>query len=397
MLAMTIHPEVQKKGQAAVDEAVGRGRLPDFNDDITYVDAIVREVLRWHPVLPLSVVHAVTENDIYKGYHIPAGAVVIGNAWAILHDETTYGPRTDQFIPERWLTKEGKINRQMRDPSAAFGFGRRIFPGKDMTEWSIWIAAASILAVYNINKRLDEKEIPIEPSEEYTSGMAWPHTRVGVKSENAAQGISEVSAHTVKSSFATLKLEHSRALLARIDPTPILPWSRARAVRRGLIQFDPASPLSTLAQTPICFVHVCRTLHVVPDIVVSRECAADGDLFTSPRRAVRTETTASRTRCRTHYTARRGAGAPDGMKSGVDARRRSLCLAPARRVSANDGGSWCTARYGVRAERYVPGLKNHIKSPLWLLLTRPVPIRPISESRLGSEIECAVRGAGQET
>ncbi|KAF7369886.1 Cytochrome p450 [Mycena sanguinolenta] len=171
MLAMTIYPEVQKKAQAAVDEAVGRDRLPDFNDDIPYVDALVREVLRWHPVTPLGIVHAVTENDIYKGYHIPAGAAVIGNAWAILHDETTYGPRTDQFIPERWLTDEGKINRQMRDPSAAFGFGRRICPGRDMAQWSIWIAIASILAVYNISKRLDEKGIPIEPSGEYTSGM----------------------------------------------------------------------------------------------------------------------------------------------------------------------------------------------------------------------------------
>lgn len=51
---MTMYPGVQKKAQAAVDEVVGHGRLPDFQDDIPYIDAVVREVLRWRAVLPLS-------------------------------------------------------------------------------------------------------------------------------------------------------------------------------------------------------------------------------------------------------------------------------------------------------------------------------------------------------
>jgi len=171
ILAMTMYPEIQKKAQAAVDEVVGRDRLPDFQDDIPYIDAVVREVLRWRPVTPLGVAHAVTEDDIYKGYHIPAGAVVVGNSWAILHDEATYGPHTDQFIPERWLTENGKINSEMRDSSPAFGFGRRICPGRDMAQWSIWICAASILATFNISKSADEKGVSIEPSGEYTSGL----------------------------------------------------------------------------------------------------------------------------------------------------------------------------------------------------------------------------------
>ncbi|KAK7039665.1 cytochrome p450 [Favolaschia claudopus] len=171
ILAMTIYPEVQRKAQAAIDEVVGRDRLPDFGDNIPYIDAVVHEILRWRPVIPLAIPHAVMEDDIYKGYHIPAGSVVVGNAWAILHDETTYGPDTDQFIPERWLTVDGKINEEMPDSSPAFGFGRRICPGRDMAQWSVWISAASILSVFNITKSLDKKGMPIEPSGEYTSGM----------------------------------------------------------------------------------------------------------------------------------------------------------------------------------------------------------------------------------
>lgn len=54
MLAMTLYPDVQKKAQAAVDAVVGHDRLPDFQDNIPYLDAVVREVLRWRPVLPLG-------------------------------------------------------------------------------------------------------------------------------------------------------------------------------------------------------------------------------------------------------------------------------------------------------------------------------------------------------
>ncbi|KAJ6548697.1 cytochrome P450 [Mycena capillaripes] len=191
-LAMTMYPEVHKKAQAAVDKVIGHGRLPDFQDDIPYLDAVVREVLRWRAVLPLSIPHAVTEDDIYKGYHIPAGAVVVGNTWAIFNDESLYGPDTDEFIPERWLTKDGSINTLMRDPSAAFGFGRRICPGRDMAQWSIWICAASILAAFNISKSLDEKGVPIEPSGEFLWGMLCypiPHQCNIVPRSEAARAI----------------------------------------------------------------------------------------------------------------------------------------------------------------------------------------------------------------
>ncbi|KAJ7486676.1 cytochrome P450 [Mycena latifolia] len=171
ILAMTMYPDVQKKAQAAVDDVVGTNRLPDFNDTIPYVDAVVREVLRWRPVTPLAVAHTVTQDDVYKGYHIPAGSVVVGNTWALLHDEVTYGPDTDKFIPERWLTADGKINPAIREPTAAFGFGRRICPGRDMAQWSVWICAASILAMFNISKSVDKAGVPIEPSGEYTSGL----------------------------------------------------------------------------------------------------------------------------------------------------------------------------------------------------------------------------------
>jgi hypothetical protein len=53
-LAMTLHPEVMKKAQAEIDAVVGSDRLPGFEDreNLPYVDALAKEVLRWNSVVP---------------------------------------------------------------------------------------------------------------------------------------------------------------------------------------------------------------------------------------------------------------------------------------------------------------------------------------------------------
>ncbi len=54
---MTLYPEVQRKAQTEIDRVVGNSRLPDFSDQdaLPYVQAVLKEVLRWHPVAPLGV------------------------------------------------------------------------------------------------------------------------------------------------------------------------------------------------------------------------------------------------------------------------------------------------------------------------------------------------------
>ena len=53
---MVLHPEVQVKAQAEIDNVIGRDRLPTFEDrpNLPYVDALVKEVLRWGPVAPMG-------------------------------------------------------------------------------------------------------------------------------------------------------------------------------------------------------------------------------------------------------------------------------------------------------------------------------------------------------
>ena len=53
---MTLYPEVQRKAQAEIDRVIGNARLPVYSDEdsLPYIQAMLKEVLRWHPVTPLS-------------------------------------------------------------------------------------------------------------------------------------------------------------------------------------------------------------------------------------------------------------------------------------------------------------------------------------------------------
>ncbi|KAK7031931.1 cytochrome P450 [Favolaschia claudopus] len=168
---MLLNPNVQQKAQAELDAVLGLGQLPDFSDRdaLPYVTAILKETLRWRPVTPMAIPHYLSVDDQYQGYRIPANSVIIGNAWAILHDENMY-PNADNFNPERFLLN-GKLNPEIRDPEAAFGFGRRICPGRHVATSTLWITIASILSTFSVRKAKKEDGEVIEPTHQYHPGL----------------------------------------------------------------------------------------------------------------------------------------------------------------------------------------------------------------------------------
>ncbi|EAT79678.2 hypothetical protein SNOG_12878 [Parastagonospora nodorum SN15] len=80
-LAMMLNPTIQKHAQAELDALTSRTRLPTSadKDSLPYITAILKETHRWHPVAPMSLPHATTQEDVVRGYRIPKGAVVMAN------------------------------------------------------------------------------------------------------------------------------------------------------------------------------------------------------------------------------------------------------------------------------------------------------------------------------
>ncbi|KAI2824969.1 hypothetical protein CBS115989_390 [Aspergillus niger] len=148
-LAMALFPEVQRKAQQELDTVIGTDRLPQYADreQLPYINALVKETFRWHPVVPMSLTHTSTADDVCEGYFIPKGSSVLANIWAFTHDPAAYhDPMT--FKPERFLSPKPE-----RDPHfLVFGFGRRVCPGRTLADVNVYLTVAQALAVFEISK-----------------------------------------------------------------------------------------------------------------------------------------------------------------------------------------------------------------------------------------------------
>jgi cytochrome P450 len=128
ILALVLNPDIQRRAHRELDTILGSPenndfRLPSFEDRprLPYIDALVKESLRWRPVAPTGIAHATTQEDEYRGYRIPKGAIIVANAWAMLHDEKVYS-NPYEFYPDRFLAK---IPEADSFTHGTFGFGRR--------------------------------------------------------------------------------------------------------------------------------------------------------------------------------------------------------------------------------------------------------------------------------
>ncbi|KAA1478712.1 cytochrome P450 [Dentipellis sp. KUC8613] len=185
LLAMVVYPDVQTRAQAELDALLGSPdgsslRLPTLDDRarLPYVNALIKEVWRWNPSVPLGLAHRVTKDDTYNGFFIEKGATVYANIWcvSILHDERTYHSPYE-FLPERFLDDAGALRAldKMEDPSwTAFGFGRRICPGMHLADNSIFIYIASILYIFRIVKAVGDDGVDIEPEVDYDGFISQP-------------------------------------------------------------------------------------------------------------------------------------------------------------------------------------------------------------------------------
>ncbi|KLO09952.1 cytochrome P450 oxidoreductase OrdA-like protein [Schizopora paradoxa] len=170
-LAIALHPEVSTEAQSEIDRVVGMDRFPQLSDrpNLPYVDAVLMESLRWNLVAPLGVPRATQEDDYYDGYFIPKGAVIITNAWQICHDPTLYHDPFS-FKPERFL-RRGARQPEPDPRKLIFGLGRRICPGKEFADDSLFVAMSMMLALLNIERARDSTGKVIVPEVEYSLGI----------------------------------------------------------------------------------------------------------------------------------------------------------------------------------------------------------------------------------
>ncbi|KAG2021156.1 cytochrome P450 [Coprinopsis cinerea AmutBmut pab1-1] len=171
-VALATNPHFQKRAQAEMDAVLGPCQLPKPDDvaRLPYIQALTKEILRWFVVAPFALPHVIKDDDEFRGHFLPKGTVIFPNLWAMLHDPNTFDTPME-FNPERYL-KDGKINPNVVDSEiAAFGFGRRICPGRHLALDSLGYMIACLLAVFNVSLPKDQYGNPVPIDMQITSGM----------------------------------------------------------------------------------------------------------------------------------------------------------------------------------------------------------------------------------
>lgn len=156
--ACLLHPEAVRKAQGELDSVIGPDRLPESDDmvNLPYTIGFLMEIFRQRPITPVGLPHAPSQDDEYMGYHIPKGATVLPNYWAMAADEEVFHD-SDKFMPERWI-ENPKL------PTFTFGFGRRICTGRHIAMNSLRLTVARTLWAYNIEHAYENgKRLEIDP------------------------------------------------------------------------------------------------------------------------------------------------------------------------------------------------------------------------------------------
>ena len=177
---MVAFPEVQCRAQAELDAVVGRNSPPTFDDAprLPYVRAIIEEVLRWHPSVPLGIAHVATEDDWYEGMFIPKGSICMPNIWHCNRDRAIFGEDADKFRPERHLDEHGEFlpgsAKTIQAGHVTFGFGRRICVGKHLASDTLFINTARMLWATKLEGVRDKngKEVPLDTDGFVDAGAA---------------------------------------------------------------------------------------------------------------------------------------------------------------------------------------------------------------------------------
>ncbi|XP_062074092.1 flavonoid 3'-monooxygenase CYP75B137-like [Humulus lupulus] len=151
-------PDILKKAQQELEAVIGKDKIVEESDihKLPYLQAVMKETLRLHPVLPLLVPHCPSESCTVGGYTIPKGSRIFVNVWATQRDPSIW-ENPLKFDPERFLSNS-KWDFSGHDFNYfPFGSGRRICAGIAMAERMVMYSLGTLLHSFNWELPLGEK------------------------------------------------------------------------------------------------------------------------------------------------------------------------------------------------------------------------------------------------
>ncbi|KAH6787251.1 hypothetical protein C2S52_006803 [Perilla frutescens var. hirtella] len=161
MSALVLNPEKMEKVREEIRVVVGDEKMVVDESEIgrlPYLQAVVKEVLRYTPPGPFLVPRKAESDQLVNGYLIPKGAQILINVWAMARDSAIWD-NPHCFEPERFLLLEQKKEEKIEFKGhhfqlIPFGSGRRMCPGMPLADRILHTTIATL--VHNFDWKLEE-------------------------------------------------------------------------------------------------------------------------------------------------------------------------------------------------------------------------------------------------
>ncbi|PIN13796.1 Cytochrome P450 CYP2 subfamily [Handroanthus impetiginosus] len=142
------HPKVMQKLQKELEQVVGMDQTVEepHLDKLNYLNLVIKETLRVHPVVPL-LIHETIEDCTIDRFHISKGSRVIVNVWSIGKDPKVWQD-PEKFEPERFVGSNIDLRGQDFE-LIPFGSGRRGCPGMQLGLTVVRLVVAQLVHCFD--------------------------------------------------------------------------------------------------------------------------------------------------------------------------------------------------------------------------------------------------------
>jgi len=149
MAELIRNPQIMERAQAELDEVVGRNRMVEESDTdrLPYLHAVIKEVFRLHPPVPLLLPHRADSRCEIAGFVIPKHSRVLVNLWAIGRDPAIWNEPL-KFAPGRFMGDDKMSTVEYKGQHfelIPFGAGRRMCVGFPLATRMIHLVLACLL------------------------------------------------------------------------------------------------------------------------------------------------------------------------------------------------------------------------------------------------------------
>ncbi|KAL0326412.1 UNVERIFIED_CONTAM: Trimethyltridecatetraene synthase [Sesamum radiatum] len=158
------NPRVIEKAKEELDRVIGKNRWVEEEDTLKlpYIDAIIMESMRLHPIGTLLVPHYAMEDCKVAGYDISKGTTILINTWSIGRNPNIWDA-PEEFLPERFLDKDFDVTGG-NFSLLPFGSGRRRCPGYNLGLKMVRPTLANLLHGFkwNLEDGMRPEDVSIE-------------------------------------------------------------------------------------------------------------------------------------------------------------------------------------------------------------------------------------------